>query len=63
MQCVFHSIRFKVNKDWGSAEPFFLCPLTEVLSVASSVENQWGLKLVYEIMTQGVLHKQKEENR
>ena len=29
----------------------------------SSVENQWGLKLVYEIMMQGVLHKQKEENR
>ena len=23
LQCVFHSIRFKVNKDWGSAEPFF----------------------------------------
>ena len=47
----------------GLSGALFLCPLTEVLSVASSVENQWGLKLVYEIMTQGVLHKQKEENR
>ena len=22
---VFHSIRFKVNKGWDSAEPLFLC--------------------------------------
>ena len=22
---VFHGIRFKVNKDWDSAEPLFLC--------------------------------------
>ena len=26
---VFHSIRFKVNKDWDSAEPLFLCPLVK----------------------------------
>mgnify|MGYP001463795419 CR=1 FL=1 len=24
--CVFHSIRFKVNKGWSSAELLFLCP-------------------------------------
>ena len=23
---VFHGIRFKVNKDWDSAEPHFFCP-------------------------------------
>ena len=27
LHCVFHSIRFKVNKDWNSAEFLFLCPL------------------------------------
>ena len=26
MYCVFHSIRFKVNKGWSSAELLFLCP-------------------------------------
>ena len=26
LQRVFHSIRFKVNKGWDSAEPLFLCP-------------------------------------
>jgi hypothetical protein len=26
LHCVFHSIRFKVNKGWDSAEPLFLCP-------------------------------------
>ena len=27
LQSVFHSIRFKVNKGWGSAEPRFFCLL------------------------------------
>ncbi|MBD9352038.1 hypothetical protein DWZ34_12645 [Phocaeicola plebeius] len=26
LYCVFHSIRFKVNKGWSSAELLFLCP-------------------------------------
>ena len=26
LQRVFHSIRFKVNKGWSSAELLFLCP-------------------------------------
>ena len=25
---VFHSIRFKVNKDWDSAEPLFFLPIS-----------------------------------
>ena len=25
LHCVFHSIRFKVNKGWDSAEPLFFC--------------------------------------
>ena len=25
LQCVFHSIRFKVNKGWSKALLFFLC--------------------------------------
>ena len=25
LQCVFHSIRFKVNKDWSKALLLFLC--------------------------------------
>ena len=26
LQCVFHSIRFKVNKGWSTAVLLFLCP-------------------------------------
>ena len=26
LQCVFHSIRFKVNKGWDTAVSLFLCP-------------------------------------
>ena len=26
LQCVFHSIRFKVNKSWSTAVLLFLCP-------------------------------------
>ncbi|MBT9890215.1 hypothetical protein GPL13_08470 [Bacteroides xylanisolvens] len=26
LQCVFHSIRFKVNKSWSKALLLFLCP-------------------------------------
>ena len=26
LQCVFHSIRFKVNKGWSKALLLFLCP-------------------------------------
>ncbi|OUO69842.1 hypothetical protein B5F71_17170 [Bacteroides sp. An269] len=26
MYCVFHSIRFKVNKGWSTAVLLFLCP-------------------------------------
>ena len=26
LHCVFHSIRFKVNKGWSSAELLFFCP-------------------------------------
>ena len=26
LQCVFHSIRFKVNKGWSTAVLHFLCP-------------------------------------
>ncbi len=26
LQCVFHSIRFKVNKGWVKALTLFLCP-------------------------------------
>ena len=28
LQCVFHSIRFKVNKGWSKALLLFLCPYT-----------------------------------
>ena len=32
LQCVFHSIRFKVNKGWSKALLLFLCLyLTEIL--------------------------------
>ena len=26
LQCVFHSIKFKVNKGWSTAVLLFLCP-------------------------------------
>ena len=28
LHCVFHSIRFKVNKGWSTAVLLFLCPYT-----------------------------------
>ena len=31
LHCVFHSIRFKVNKDWNSAEFLFYCPYVKWL--------------------------------
>ena len=30
LYCVFHSIRFKVNKGWDSAESLFLCPYHDI---------------------------------
>ncbi len=34
LQCVFHSIRFKVNKGWSKALLLFLCPYSNfILSV------------------------------
>ena len=32
LQCVFHSIRFKVNKGWSTAVLLFLCPYLSYLS-------------------------------
>ena len=31
LQCVFHSIRFKVNKGWSKALLLFLCPYASSL--------------------------------
>jgi len=31
LQCVFHSIRFKVNKGWSKALLLFLCPYVNSL--------------------------------
>ena len=36
MHCVFHSIRFKVNKGWSSAELLFLCPYVRFLVFQST---------------------------
>ena len=33
LHCVFHSIRFKVNKGWSTAVLLFLCPYVSYLSV------------------------------
>ena len=30
LQCVFHSIRFKVNKGWSTAVLLFLCPYVNI---------------------------------
>ena len=32
LQCVFHSIRFKVNKGWVKALTLFLCPYVSFAS-------------------------------
>ena len=39
LRCVFHSIRFKVNKGWSTAVLLFLCPY-----ISKRREN--GIKLV-----------------
>ena len=30
LQCVFHNIRFKVNKGWSTAVLLFLCPYSNL---------------------------------
>ena len=35
LQCVFHSIRFKVNKGWSTAVLLFLCLYSASLMMAS----------------------------
>ncbi len=35
LQRVFHSIRFKVNKGWSSAELLFLCPYVSTKKIPS----------------------------
>ena len=34
LYCVFHSIRFKVNKDWSTAVLLFLCLYVLLMTVA-----------------------------
>ena len=36
LQCVFHSIRFKVNKGWVKALTLFLCPYVSFASFSYS---------------------------
>ena len=43
LQCVFHSIRFKVNKGWSKALLLFLCPyVNSWLSL-----KPWGIALKF----------------
>ncbi|OUO18630.1 hypothetical protein B5F91_10035 [Bacteroides sp. An322] len=44
LQCVFHSIRFKVNKGWSTAVLLFLCPYLKIQSKSqfSSDKNAYG---------------------
>ena len=39
LQCVFHSIRFKVNKGWSKALLLFLCPYPNILSTGGSMNH------------------------
>ena len=40
LYCVFHSIRFKVNKDWSTAVLLFLCLYVLLMTVAWSMFGQ-----------------------
>ena len=39
LHCVFHSIRFKVNKGWSKALLLFLCPYPNILSTEGSIKT------------------------
>ena len=39
LHCVFHSIRFKVNKGWSKALLLFLCPSPNILSTEGSMDQ------------------------
>ena len=40
LHCVFHSIRFKVNKGWSKALLLFLCPyLNKCLQISKKIAN------------------------
>ena len=40
LHCVFHSIRFKVNKGWSKALLLFLCPyLDKCLQMSEKIAN------------------------
>jgi len=40
LQCVFHSIRIKVNKGWSKALLLFLCPyLSKCLQISKKTTN------------------------
>ncbi|KAB5098489.1 hypothetical protein GAC71_06300 [Bacteroides thetaiotaomicron] len=49
LHCVFHSIRFKVNKGWGKALLLFLCPYP---ILASSDPT----KIPLEILSKGIFY-------
>ena len=39
LHCVFHSIRFKVNKGWSKALLLFLCPIANTSLIATAVHK------------------------
>ena len=44
LQCVFHSIRFKVNKGWSKALLLFLCPIVRIPLIFSNFAKERGTK-------------------
>ena len=42
LQCVFHSIRFKVNKGWSTAVLLFLCPYVTYGAKSEFLHHQFA---------------------
>jgi hypothetical protein len=46
LHCVFHSIRFKVNKGWSKALLLFLCPYVSFIEFSLSLPSQKIVKTI-----------------
>ena len=60
LQCVFHSIRFKVNKGWSTAVLLFLCPYVkdELRGRGYEINDYQSLSIVQGLMILSFLYHQ-----
>ena len=57
LQCVFHSIRFKVNKGWSTAVLLFLCPYAKCIRRAGCLFGYQPVNLDRRLRPGGPYHR------